>query len=66
MTFVRTRLLLERAKPGQTLEILLKGGEPLGNVPRQIAAQGHLVVSLEPLGADAGPTGVHRLIVRKA
>ncbi len=41
MTFVRTRLALERLAPGQTLLVLLRGGEPRLNVPRTAAAQGH-------------------------
>ncbi len=34
MTFVRTRLALDRLKPGQTLLVSLRGTEPLRNVPR--------------------------------
>ena len=33
MTFVRTRLALDRMAPGETLLVTLKGQEPLHNVP---------------------------------
>jgi len=35
MTFVRVRLALDRMPAGQVLEVLLKGEEPLRNVPRE-------------------------------
>ena len=47
MTFVRTRLALDRMAPGQVLLVRLKGDEPLRNVPRTAAEQGHEVLSLE-------------------
>ena len=34
MTFVRTKLKLERMRPGETLSVRLRGEEPLRNVPR--------------------------------
>ena len=46
MTFVRVRLALDRMLSGQTLLVLLKGDEPLRNVPRTAAEQGHTVLSL--------------------
>ena len=51
MTFVRTRLALDRMTPGQVLQVRLRGDEPLRNVPRTAAEQGHAVLSLET-GAD--------------
>lgn len=51
MTFVRTRLALDRMRPGQILRVRLRGAEPLRNVPRTAAEQGHRVLSLET-GAD--------------
>lgn len=48
LTFVKTRLLLERMRAGQTAEIRLKGAEPLENVPRSVREHGHEVVSLTP------------------
>lgn len=60
MTFVRTRLALDRLAPGQTLLVRLRGDEPLRNVPRSAEEQGHTVISLE---TDAD--GVSRLLLRR-
>lgn len=65
MTFVRTKLAIERLSAGQTLEVRLNPGEPLSNVPRSLAEHGHRVLSLEPEepGRAEGP---HRLRVQRA
>jgi tRNA 2-thiouridine synthesizing protein A len=60
MTFVRTRLALDRMQPGETLRVRLRGEEPLQNVPRTAREQGHAVLSLET-GAD----GVSVLLLRR-
>jgi TusA-related sulfurtransferase len=60
MTFVRTRLALDRLAPGQTLLVLLRGDEPRRNVPATAAAQGHQVLSQET-AAD----GLTRLLLRR-
>ena len=60
MTYVRTRLALDRLAPGQTLLVLLRGEEPRRNVPRSALEQGHEVLSVED-GAD----GVTRLLLRR-
>src|SRR5690606_37554986 len=60
MTYVRTKLALERDGPGAQLEILLRGDEPLRNVPRSAREEGHQVVSFDPIG-----DGTWRLILRK-
>jgi tRNA 2-thiouridine synthesizing protein A len=60
MTFVRTRLALDKMAPGETLLVMLKGQEPLQNVPRTATEQGHEVLSLE---TDA--SGVTRLLIRR-
>ncbi len=64
MTFVKTKLLVERMQPGQVCEIRLQGAEPLINVPRSIATLGHLVVDL---GLETGEPehGVHRIRIIK-
>ena len=49
MTFVRTRLALDRLPPGARLRVRLRGAEPLRNVSASATALGHLVT--------AGPTG---------
>jgi TusA-related sulfurtransferase len=48
LTFVKTKLLLERMAAGETAEIRLKGAEPLENVPRSVREHGHEVLSLAP------------------
>ena len=60
MTFVRTKLLLEKMGPGQTVNIRLRDGEPRHNVPRAVRDHGHEVLSLEPVGPD-----LYELVVRK-
>ena len=60
MTFVRTRLALDRMSPGQTLLVRLRGDEPLRNVPRTAREQGHEVLSLE-----TGSDGVTKLLLRR-
>ncbi|MCW8835310.1 MAG: sulfurtransferase TusA family protein [Rhodospirillales bacterium] len=65
MTFVKTKLLLERMAPGQICEVRLKGAEPLGNVPRSVRDHGHTVLSLAPEGEDASAEAVHRLVIRR-
>lgn len=53
LTFVKTKLLLERMAAGETAEIRLKGAEPLENVPRSVREHGHEVLSLAPDSDDA-------------
>jgi tRNA 2-thiouridine synthesizing protein A len=60
MTFVRTRLALDRMAPGQILLVRLRGEEPLRNVPRTAREQGHEVLSL-----DTGADGVATLLLRR-
>ncbi len=60
MTFVRTRLALDRMRPGETLLVLLRGAEPLANVPRSAREQGH-----EVLGCDTDADGLTRLVLRR-
>jgi tRNA 2-thiouridine synthesizing protein A len=44
MTFVKTRIALDRLAPGQTLLVRLRGEEPVRNVPRTATEQGHAVL----------------------
>jgi TusA-related sulfurtransferase len=60
MTFVRTRLALDRMAPRQVLRVRLRGEEPLRNVPRTAREQGHEVLSL-----DIGGDGVAMLLLRR-
>ena len=61
MTFVRTRLALDRLSPGQILAVRLQGDEPRRNVPLTARQQGHTVVHVEEF-AD----GTTTLLIRKA
>jgi tRNA 2-thiouridine synthesizing protein A len=60
MTWVKVKLSLERLPGGERLEVLLKGDEPLRNVPRSATEEGHRVLSTEP-AAD----GNFRLTIQK-
>jgi TusA-related sulfurtransferase len=64
MTFVHTKLLVERIPVGATAEIRLNAGEPLKNVPRSLKEHGHEVLSLAP-ESGAGEAGPYRLLLRK-
>lgn len=50
MTFVRTKLRLERMQPGETLAVRLRGDEPLRNVPRAARDEGHTILGIEADG----------------
>lgn len=65
LTFVRTKLLLERMAPGDVAEIRLAGAEPLTNVPRTLRAQGHAILGFEREDPAAPHDAPHRLRVRK-
>ena len=43
MTWVRTKLELERMAPGEPLDVVCRPGEALENVPRSAMAAGHRV-----------------------
>jgi TusA-related sulfurtransferase len=62
LTFVRTKLLLERMQSGQVAEIRLQGAEPLDNVPKSVRDHGHTVLSLAP---ESVGSAVHLLRVRR-
>ena len=60
MTWVRTRVALERLAEGESLEVLLADGEPLDSVPRSAELEGHRVAAREPW-----PEGGWRLLLVK-
>jgi TusA-related sulfurtransferase len=67
LTFVKTKLLIERMPAGATAVVRLKGAEPLENVPRSVREHGHRVLELEPeAGAGEDTEAVYRLTIRKA
>jgi TusA-related sulfurtransferase len=61
MTFVRTRLALDRLATGQTLLVLLRGAEPRARVPVTAAQLGHAILGIEDL-----PDGTARVLIRRA
>jgi len=73
MTFVRTRLAIEKAAAGDVVEVRLNGGEPLHNVPDSVTELGHQILALtddagRPVDRAALPAdaaGPFRLRVRK-
>jgi TusA-related sulfurtransferase len=54
LTYVKTRIALERLSDGDRLELWLTAGEPVESVPRSAAEEGHRVVAVEPLGTEGG------------
>ena len=64
LTWVRTKVALERLVVGEALEVLLLAGEPLENVPRTAEEEGHRVVSSEPW--PAAGVGAWRVVLLKA
>jgi tRNA 2-thiouridine synthesizing protein A len=61
LTYVKTRIALERLSVGDRLELWLAPGEPLESVPRSAEEDGHRVVAVEPL--EAGDT--FRVVIEK-
>ena len=70
MTFVKVRLQLEKMAANETLEVRLRGLEPLENVPASITELGHAIISVIPENAlGAGEPNkctqeVHRVVIR--
>jgi sulfite reductase (ferredoxin) len=60
MNFVKTKVALSQLKTGQVLQVLLDEGEPLENVPRSVAAEGHRVLE------QARVTDHWSVVIRKA
>jgi len=60
MTFVRTKLRLERMEPGEILAVRLRGDEPLRNVPRAARDEGHAILGIEADG------DIHIVTIRRA
>ncbi len=52
MTFVKTKIALEKLAAGDTLEVLLTKGEPLDNVPKSATEQGYNVLSTLHVSGD--------------
>ncbi len=61
MTFVHTRLALDKLHPGQVLRVRLKGQEPRTNVPRSVIELGHSIRSMQDQ-----PDGTTVLMIQKS
>jgi tRNA 2-thiouridine synthesizing protein A len=60
LTYVKTRIALERLGDGDRLEVWLTAGEPVESVPRSAEEEGHRVVAVEPL-----ERGAYRVVIEK-
>lgn len=60
MTFVKTKLELAKLQKGDILEVLLKEGEPLDNVPKSAAEQGFEILSIEKIEPK-----IHKIRIKK-
>jgi TusA-related sulfurtransferase len=60
MTYVRTRLALDRLAPGQTLAVRLCGADPERNVPRNALAQGFAL-----LASTRDTNGITTILLRR-
>ncbi len=66
ITFVKTKLLIEKMKSGEVLEVRLTGGEPLENVPRSVTEEGHEVLSIRTDDNSSEHSKVYVLRIKKA
>ncbi len=60
MTFVKTKLELQKLNKGDILEVLLRDGEPLENVPKGVEEHGYRVIDISFVGE-----GVYKLVIEK-
>lgn len=66
MTFVRTRLALDRLPAGGRLRVRLRGAVPLDNVTRSARQLGHAVAGETGTGQDGLDAGIHEILIVKA
>lgn len=60
MTFVKTKIELEKLKEGDKLEILLTEGEPLDNVPKSAVEQGYKIIEIKKI-----ENNIYKVIIEK-
>lgn len=60
MTFVRTRLALDRLPPGGLLRVRLRGEEPLRNVSANVVALGHDLLETQALADGSTVLDIRR------
>lgn len=68
MTFVKTKIMIEKMSQGQTGEVRLRKGEPLENVPRSIRELGHEILGIEAETKESADTepDIYRVRFRKS
>ncbi len=59
MTFVKTKLKLETMSTGEILEVTLREGEPLMNVPKSVEQDGHKILDLRQEG------NIYKLVIER-
>ena len=59
MTFVKTKLKLETMAMGEVLEVTLREGEPLINVPKSVEQDGHKILDLRQEG------DIYKLVIER-
>ncbi|MCK5391682.1 MAG: sulfurtransferase TusA family protein [Deltaproteobacteria bacterium] len=60
MTFVKTKLKLETMSAGEVLEVTLREGEPLLNVPKSVEQDGHKILDLRQEG------DIYKLLIERS
>jgi len=60
MTFVKTKLELEKLKAGDRLEVLVTEGEPLDNIPKTVKEQGYRVIEVSHIQDN-----IHKIVIEK-
>jgi len=61
MTFVKTKIALNKLQQGDILNVKLTEGEPLENVPRSAAEQGFKVLSVK----ETDTVGIYNIEIEK-
>ena len=61
MNFVMTKLELAKLQAGDRLRILLDDGQPIANVPRSVADEGHKVI----LQQKMDPEDYYQVVIEK-
>ncbi len=46
MTSIKTKLKLKKMEPGGVLEVLVREGEPVENLPRTLEREGHRILEV--------------------
>lgn len=71
ITFVKARLLIEAMNSGEIAELLLRGAEPIENVPRSVKELGHAILDIGKISEFDGPRPSYyeaediRIVIRK-